>query len=202
MIEKIKILIEKYGMNFSKIERQLGFANGSLAKSDDKIQARRLKLLARMFDKSMEYLMSDDSTDDVVRMLSLMGYEICDDANPDVYYEDSFNNHGSFMWLFRDQDETVTICRRDPDDPDIFIFEISITIEEFRKMEGMDFKDIQDFLYKKSQICADNKDNKIMSLYSNLNVNGQKKALEYLKDLYDTGKYKKSVTDSLSLKEA
>ena len=42
MIEKIKILIEKYGMNFSKIERQLGFANGSLAKSDDKIQARRL----------------------------------------------------------------------------------------------------------------------------------------------------------------
>ena len=146
--------------------------------------------------------MSDDNTDDVVRMLSLMGYEICDDATPGVYYADSLNNHGSFMWLFRDQDETVTICRRDPDDPDIFIFGISITIEEFRKMEGMDFKDIQDFLYKKSQICTDNKDNKIMSLYSNLNVNGQKKALEYLKDLYDTGKYKKSVTDSPSLKEA
>lgn len=45
-------------------------------------------------------------------------------------------------------------------------------------------------------------DRELLDMLRELNQDGQQKALEYIKDLYDTGKYKKDVTDSQSLREA
>lgn len=60
MVEKIRILCEKNGTTLAGLEKQLGFANGSLAKSDNKIQSIRLKAIADYFGVSMEYFLSDE----------------------------------------------------------------------------------------------------------------------------------------------
>ena len=58
MIERIRLLCKQRGTSFSKLEQTLGFANGSIAKSDEKIQSCRLKAIADYFDVSMEYLLT------------------------------------------------------------------------------------------------------------------------------------------------
>ena len=58
MIERIKKLCIEHKTNFSKLEHELGFANGSLAKSDGKIQSQRLKAIADYFGVTMEYLLT------------------------------------------------------------------------------------------------------------------------------------------------
>lgn len=59
MVERFKKLCEKNKTNFSQLEKALGFANGSLAKSkEDKIAAIRLKSIADYFHVSMEYLLT------------------------------------------------------------------------------------------------------------------------------------------------
>ena len=57
MIERIKELCRQKGTNLSNLERELGFSNGSIAKSDEKIQSVRLKAIAEYFGVNMEYLL-------------------------------------------------------------------------------------------------------------------------------------------------
>lgn len=59
MVEKIRELCAKNGISLASLEKILGFANGSLAKSDDKIQSIRLKAIADYFGVTMEYFMEN-----------------------------------------------------------------------------------------------------------------------------------------------
>lgn len=58
MIERIRELCKKNGTSLAAVEKQLGFANGSLAKTDEKTQSVRIKALADYFGVSMEYLLT------------------------------------------------------------------------------------------------------------------------------------------------
>lgn len=58
MLERLKSLCKSRNINFSRLEKELNFANGSLAKSkEDKISAARVLALARYFNVSMEYIL-------------------------------------------------------------------------------------------------------------------------------------------------
>lgn len=57
MVERIRKLCEEKYTTFGALEKKLGFANGSLRKTDEKIQAVRLKTLADYFGVSMEYIL-------------------------------------------------------------------------------------------------------------------------------------------------
>lgn len=59
MVDRLEMLCKQHETNFSKLEKTLGFANGSLKKSDSaKIGADRVKKLADYFGVSMEYIMT------------------------------------------------------------------------------------------------------------------------------------------------
>lgn len=58
MVERIKDLCASRGIRLANLEKTLGFANGSLAKSDEKIQSARLWSIAQYFGVSMEYLLT------------------------------------------------------------------------------------------------------------------------------------------------
>jgi len=60
MVDKIRYLCRLRGISFAALEKELGFANGSLAKSDNKIQSIRLKAIADYFGVSMDYFFNDD----------------------------------------------------------------------------------------------------------------------------------------------
>lgn len=60
MVDRIKELCRQKGTNLATLERELGFANGSLAKSDEKIQSIRLKAIAKYFGVKMEYLLDGE----------------------------------------------------------------------------------------------------------------------------------------------
>lgn len=69
MVERIKKLCKERKINFSRLERTLDFANGSLAKSrEDTIGAIRVKAIADYFGVSMEYILC--GTTDKNRRLS------------------------------------------------------------------------------------------------------------------------------------
>lgn len=55
MLEKIKYLCGKKDITFAALEKNLGFANGSIAKTDEKIQSVRLKAIADYFGVTMDY---------------------------------------------------------------------------------------------------------------------------------------------------
>lgn len=62
MIERLEALCRAHGTNFSKLEKSLGFANGSIKKSDvGVIRADRVKKLADYFNVSMEYIMTGEA---------------------------------------------------------------------------------------------------------------------------------------------
>ena len=62
MYERILELCASRKTNPSRLEKALGFANGSLRKSDpQKIQAWRVKAIADYFDVSMEYVLTGDA---------------------------------------------------------------------------------------------------------------------------------------------
>jgi len=62
MLERIKELCVQSHTNFSQLEKQLGFVNGSLAKTKaDKIQAMRVYQLAEFFNVTMEYLLTGEN---------------------------------------------------------------------------------------------------------------------------------------------
>lgn len=61
MVERLESLCRLHGTNFSKLEKALGFANGSIKKSDvNVIRADRVKKLADYFHVTMEYIMTGD----------------------------------------------------------------------------------------------------------------------------------------------
>lgn len=61
MIDRIRALCKENKTNFSRLERVLGFANGSLAKTkEDTVAAIRVKAIADYFHCSMEYLMTGE----------------------------------------------------------------------------------------------------------------------------------------------
>ena len=62
MVERLLELCEKRHTNFSAVEKRLGFGNASLQKTNEKIQAGRLKKLADFFDVSMEYILTGVET--------------------------------------------------------------------------------------------------------------------------------------------
>ena len=62
MVDRLEALCIQRKTNFSKLEKNLGFANGSLKKSDPaKIGADRVKKLADYFGVSMEYIMTGET---------------------------------------------------------------------------------------------------------------------------------------------
>lgn len=61
MLERIESLCKSRNTNYSKLEKTLGFANGSIKKSKiDTISAIRVKKIADYFNVSMEYLMTGE----------------------------------------------------------------------------------------------------------------------------------------------
>lgn len=62
MVERLLELCKKRHTNFSSVEKRLGFGNASLQKTNEKIQAGRLKKLADYFDVSMEYILTGEET--------------------------------------------------------------------------------------------------------------------------------------------
>ena len=59
MVDRIKALCKAHKTNFFNLEKSLGFANGSIAKTKiEKVSAIRVKALADYFGVSMEYLMT------------------------------------------------------------------------------------------------------------------------------------------------
>ena len=62
MVNRLLELCEKQKTNFSAVEKRLGFGNASLQKTNEKIQANRLKKLADYFGVTMEYLLTGAET--------------------------------------------------------------------------------------------------------------------------------------------
>ena len=60
MVERIKALCVRDGTNFSAVEKELGFANASIKKMNEKSSADRVYALAKRFDVSMEYIYSGE----------------------------------------------------------------------------------------------------------------------------------------------
>lgn len=59
MVDRIRELCRKKGINISNLENILGFANGSIAKSrPDAIKADRVLTIAEYFDVTMEYILT------------------------------------------------------------------------------------------------------------------------------------------------
>lgn len=88
MVDRIRGLCERKGTNLAALEKTLGFANGSLAKSDCKIQSIRLKSIANYFGVSMEYLLTGKN--ETVPALSfeeesiISAYRLLDDGQKDL----------------------------------------------------------------------------------------------------------------------
>ena len=62
MLERIRQLCEEHGTILFQLEKALGFANGSLAKSDsEKIQSGRLKAIADYFGVTVDYLLTGNN---------------------------------------------------------------------------------------------------------------------------------------------
>lgn len=62
MVERIRSLCRSRNINFSRLEKELGFANGSLKKSkEDKISAERVMKIANYFHVTMEYVLCGDA---------------------------------------------------------------------------------------------------------------------------------------------
>lgn len=60
--EKIRNLCKKKGISVTDLEKELGFGNGSLTKKGlTSIRSDRLYSIAKYFDVSMEYFLSDDA---------------------------------------------------------------------------------------------------------------------------------------------
>lgn len=61
MVERIKELCKEKGTNLSRLEAELGFANGTIKRWDKNVPASdRLLLVASYFDVTAEYLMTGE----------------------------------------------------------------------------------------------------------------------------------------------
>ena len=59
--ERIKELCSKKKITIAKLERELGFGNGTIVKSASAMRSDRLKAIADYFGVTMEYLMEGDT---------------------------------------------------------------------------------------------------------------------------------------------
>lgn len=111
MVERIRDLCRKKGTNFSRLEQDLGFANGSLAKSDGKIQSQRLKAIADYFNVSMEYLLTGKE-------------ETWEEASERISADIDF-----WEYLFRQRgyDVDVENYTENPDDPGDSTYDLILT---------------------------------------------------------------------------
>ena len=64
MVEIIRSLCASRGINFAKLERELGFANGSIAKTNESTGVSRLKAIADYFGVTIEYLVTGKDPED------------------------------------------------------------------------------------------------------------------------------------------
>lgn len=58
MIERIRYLCSEHGITFAGLEKALSFANGSIAKTNEKTQISRIKTIADYFNVSVDYLIT------------------------------------------------------------------------------------------------------------------------------------------------
>lgn len=58
MVDRIKQLCALRGISIAKLERDLGFANGSIAKTNASTAIERIQAIASYFNVSMEYIFS------------------------------------------------------------------------------------------------------------------------------------------------
>ena len=63
-VEVIKALCEKKKMTIAKLERELSFGNGTIAKSAGTMRIDRFKAIADYFGVTMEYLMTGADASD------------------------------------------------------------------------------------------------------------------------------------------
>lgn len=66
MLERIRYLCKQAGTNFSSLEKELGFANGSLAKTDENTKCGRIYAISKRFGVSMEWLMTGQNPADYI----------------------------------------------------------------------------------------------------------------------------------------
>lgn len=63
MVDRIKALCMRDGTNFSAVEKELGFANASIKKMNEKSSADRVYALAKRFRVPMEYIYSGENAE-------------------------------------------------------------------------------------------------------------------------------------------
>ena len=63
IVDRIRKLCKDKGINVSKLERDLGFANGSIVKTNENTQSARLKAIADYFDVSLDFLLTGKDTE-------------------------------------------------------------------------------------------------------------------------------------------
>ena len=118
MLERIRRLCKEKGISIAKLEKDLGFANGSIAKSDEKIQSIRLWQIADYFNVTMEYLLNgikhDPDIQRVIQMIAELGYTIRDQDNPNEYLE--YDVWSPSLYIDRDDQRVFDICKYTKDD--------------------------------------------------------------------------------------
>lgn len=62
MVDRIKELCAMRGIKVSNLERELGFANGSIAKTSEKTEVGRILAIANYFAVSVEYILGEDES--------------------------------------------------------------------------------------------------------------------------------------------
>ena len=92
MIERIRELCAKNGTNLANLEKALGFANGSLAKSDGKMQSARLKAVADYFGVTMEYILQGEKSYYLNPEISKKAQELFDDPDMSLLFEAAKGN--------------------------------------------------------------------------------------------------------------
>lgn len=92
MVERIRELCAKNGTNLASLEKILGFANGSLAKSDGKIQSVRLKAVADYFGVTMEYLLQGGKDYYLNAETSKKAQELFDDPDMSLLFDAARGN--------------------------------------------------------------------------------------------------------------
>ena len=98
MVDRIRELCKRHNMSLKALEKELGFANGSIAKTDEKTQSGRIKAIADYFGVSMEYILTgetgqkyyfdDDTAEKAQELFENPGMRILFDAARDSRPED------------------------------------------------------------------------------------------------------------------
>jgi repressor LexA len=196
MYKKYCDLRDKHGLKDAGVAKLLNITPSTFTdwkKGKSSPNTDKLKALSHLFNVSLEYLLSDDTPEDILNMLSLMGYEVWGDDGV-TYYADSFNHDGNFDWDARDQSDMVTICRRNINDADVFDYEKNITIKEFKQLMGKDFDDLRNWLndYQTEAPALSDWEKELINIYRQL------KDKQELRDYahYLLSKEKRDVTDS------